>query len=232
MQASQDNLRFPITGTGSSSGFRKPFTLTGIPAINKFISRPSEMDFLERELFPLGSVRRRKKILVIHGLGGIGKTQLAIEFARNHREKFSSIFWINGKSHDSLIESFNQILQKISKARDSVFDDSQLLSVENIREEVLHWLELQGNDKWLLIFDNCDSDKDDPGGYELSNYLPASDCGSIIITTRRSHLAVLGTADLAVGKMNIQQSLNVLERNLGQGFSDDDESKLSRSCTY
>jgi ATP/maltotriose-dependent transcriptional regulator MalT len=136
-----------LSKTGSSSGFGIPFTLKGIPAINKFTSRPSEMDFLEQELFPLISPGKRKKILVIHGLGGIGKTQLAIEFARNHREDFSSIFWMNAKSNDSLIESFTKALREIAKTRDSTFDDSQQLSGENIKDEVLQWLELQGNDK-------------------------------------------------------------------------------------
>jgi hypothetical protein len=139
---------------------------------------------------------------------------------------------MNAKSNDSLIESFTKALREIAKTRDSTFDDSQQLSGENIKDEVLQWLELQGNDKWLLVFDNCDSDKDDPGGYELSEYLPASVCGSIIITTRRSHLARLGTADWPIGKMDTQQSLDVLEQNLGQSFSEDDGSKYSRTCTY
>jgi ATP/maltotriose-dependent transcriptional regulator MalT len=118
------------------------------------------MDILEYELLPTSD--RRRNILVTHGLGGIGKTQLAIEFARNRREDFSSIFWINGKSQDSLMESFTGILRVVSKTRKSAADDDQQrLSAETIKEEVLHWLELQGDEKWLLIFNNCDSVEDD-----------------------------------------------------------------------
>ena len=47
----------------------------------------------------------RQKTLVLHGLGGIGKTQLAVEFARQHYLKFSAVFWLDGRSEDSLKQS-------------------------------------------------------------------------------------------------------------------------------
>jgi len=46
---------------------------------------------LEQTLLPRRQYGRQK-VFVLYGLGGIGKTQLAVEFARRHYRKFSSVF--------------------------------------------------------------------------------------------------------------------------------------------
>ena len=46
-----------------------------------------------------------RKIHVLHGLGSIDKTQLAIAYARKHQEVYSAILWVNGKSKDMLLQS-------------------------------------------------------------------------------------------------------------------------------
>ena len=67
----------------SESSYNVPFDLTGVPAIAKFIGRDSEINRLKDLLPSIGT--KRRKVFVLYGLGGIGKTQLAIEFARKHR---------------------------------------------------------------------------------------------------------------------------------------------------
>lgn len=47
--------------------------------------------------------------VVLHGLGGIGKTQLAIEYIRRHKEKYTAIFWLNANDQDSLKLSFRDV---------------------------------------------------------------------------------------------------------------------------
>ena len=50
----------------------------------------------------------RCKICVLRGLGGIGKAQLAIEYARVHKAVYTSVFWIDGMTEDSLLQkTFN-----------------------------------------------------------------------------------------------------------------------------
>jgi MinD superfamily P-loop ATPase len=65
--------------------------------------------------------------VVLHGLGGIGKTQLAIEYARQHKEKYTAIFWLNANDEDSLRLSFRGIAQEILKHHPS---NSMLASVD------------------------------------------------------------------------------------------------------
>jgi predicted AAA+ superfamily ATPase len=49
--------------------------------------------------------------VVLYGLGGIGKTQLAIEYLRRHKEKYIMIFWLNTNDQDSLKLSFRDVAQ-------------------------------------------------------------------------------------------------------------------------
>ncbi|KAL6242969.1 hypothetical protein RBB50_010069 [Rhinocladiella similis] len=54
-----------------------------------------------------------RSAVVLHGLGGIGKTQLAIKYATQHKEKYTAIFWLNANNKDSLELSFRHIAQRI-----------------------------------------------------------------------------------------------------------------------
>lgn len=60
-----------------------------------------------------GKVSDRRKICVVHGLGGIGKTQLAIEYARLHKASYTSFFWLDGKTEESLIQSLLLITSRL-----------------------------------------------------------------------------------------------------------------------
>jgi hypothetical protein len=69
--------------------FNVAFDLTGVPKTSAFIRHKSDLDSMEKQLMP-GEVLDRRKICIIHGLGGIGKTQLAIEYARLHKDQYTS----------------------------------------------------------------------------------------------------------------------------------------------
>jgi AAA+ ATPase superfamily predicted ATPase len=90
----------------------------------KFIDRPAEMKELEEHLLP--SANKRQKIFVLRGLGGIGKTQLAVEFIRRHHKPFSSVFWLDGNSNDSLKRSLADCASRIQA--DQLSDNSRVFS--------------------------------------------------------------------------------------------------------
>jgi hypothetical protein len=72
------------------------------------------MEQLEDVLLPRKRIERRK-ILILHGLRGIGKTQLSIEFARRYWRKYSSIFWLDGRTENSLRRSIAAVAKQIPK---------------------------------------------------------------------------------------------------------------------
>ncbi|KND93937.1 Kinesin light chain [Tolypocladium ophioglossoides CBS 100239] len=136
---------------------------------------------------------------VLYGLGGIGKTQLALAFTRRHQALFSCIFWLDGRSESRLRQSIAGYASRIPEAQ--VSDRSKNLAQSDIDDldvaiaDVLDWLERPGNDNWLLVFDNVDQDYEQggvTGAYDIRQYILGNH-GSVLITTRQSRLAKLDT---------------------------------------
>ncbi|THZ88642.1 purine and uridine phosphorylase [Aureobasidium pullulans] len=80
---------------GPAEKHHVPFSLKGVPNIDHFVQRSNDMQELERFFFPQQSHDTRRKIFVVHGLGGIGKTQLSIDFVRQYQTKYSAVFWLD-----------------------------------------------------------------------------------------------------------------------------------------
>jgi hypothetical protein len=175
--------------------------LQSIPVSSNFVKRPSDTVELERSLLPRrlhSRQNQRQKIFVLHGLGGIGKTQLAVDFARRHQKTFSSIFWLDGRSEDRLKQSIASYASRIPNAdiqdRNRNHAPSGKDDLDGMFADVMGWLAREDNADWLLIFDNVDQDHEQGGGtgaYNIRRYLPG-DHGSILITTRLLRLAQLG----------------------------------------
>ncbi|KAH7008703.1 hypothetical protein EDB80DRAFT_751332 [Ilyonectria destructans] len=180
--------------------YKTPFSLDGVPASSNFVERPSDTADLERYLLPRRShSRQTRKVFVLHGLGGVGKTQLAIDFARRHQATFSSVFWLDGRSEDRLRGSIASCIKRIPKGQipSTGRDQSGAHGKDDLDAavaSVMEWLARPDNGDWLLIFDNVDQDHEQggvTGAYDLRCYLPG-DHGAILVTTRLSRLAQLG----------------------------------------
>ncbi|KAI7770703.1 hypothetical protein LZL87_004490 [Fusarium oxysporum] len=203
--------------------FKTSFSLDGVPASDKFVARPSDTAELERCLLPKRPHSRQtgRQIFVLFGLGGVGKTQLSIDFARRHQATFSSVFWLDGRSEDQLKRSIAGCIARIPK--DQVPQTSRRWTESHAHSEdelddavanVIKWLEQPNNREWLLIFDNVDKDwigqESGTSAYDPRRYLPG-DHGSVLITTRLSRLAQLGESrklgqvDTALGKVILER---------------------------
>lgn len=167
--------------------------------MSEFVERPAEMAKLERVLLP-EQQSSRQKILVLYGLGGIGKTQLAVEFARQHHRKFSAVFWLDGRSADSVIQSIASSASRIPAGQISELSRTYSADINGdvkaVVREVMSWLAQPDNTDWLLIFDNVDREYgrhiSDPDAYDVRHYLSGADHGSVLITTRLAKLEQLG----------------------------------------
>jgi hypothetical protein len=72
------------------------------------------MTKLEGEITP-SKIGERNRIYIIHGIGGIGKTELMLEFARLHKNEYTALFWLDGTSHDTITQSLVNAAARISK---------------------------------------------------------------------------------------------------------------------
>ena len=69
-----------------------------------FVGRDAEIQHMENVLLP-GSDSVQRTILVLGGMGGIGKTQLATTYCKRHGGSYSSVFWLNATSEVTLKSS-------------------------------------------------------------------------------------------------------------------------------
>ena len=208
-------IRRQVTDDDVGLSFRVQFCLTGLPVAGNFIDRDAEMEQIKCSLLSSTS-RHGRKIHVLHGLGGIGKTQLAIEYARKYQERYSAILWLNGNSKDTLLQSLAGFakyagIDGILKSTVKISGNGE--EIEEKANAVRRWLSLEGNCRWLVIFDNVDRDfhaeVKDSEAYDLESFFPAADHGSILITTRLPHLGEFGVAT-QVTRVDRDQALQIL----------------------
>lgn len=198
------------------------FHLKGVPMVGTFVPRDTEMEELERRLISNRAATRRRKVVVLYGFGGIGKTQLAVEFARSHQHRFSSVFWLDGSSETRLKQSFIEAMARLPQG-ELTGEGAETLKqarpdADVAVRECLQWLSLPSNPNWLLIFDNVDRDfhdKNDPQAYNVKNYFPYLDHGSVLITSRLASLSTHGSG-VKVGTVAATQALAILENSAGK----------------
>ncbi|KAA8620646.1 hypothetical protein SMACR_09575 [Sordaria macrospora] len=205
--------------------YRVKFSLQGMPTSNNFVPRPSDITDIEKSLLPHHQKSQGRNVFVLHGLGGIGKTQLAVNFARQYKDAFSAIFWLDGTSEDSLKQSFASCAKRIPK--DQIPENisspktGDEVDLNDIMEHVQEWLAEDDNVYWLLIFDNVDLDHTQgeiPGAYDIRKYL-RSDHGAVLITSRLSKLAQLGESKL-IKPTDLDLSKKIFEKWYGKELSE------------
>ena len=154
-----------------------------------------------------------RKVCLLQGIGGVGKSQLAIEFARKHQEYFSAIFWIAGSTKEKLRRSNAALAQRLpqhqipERARSLSKDPAK--DFDAIVEDVLNWFSRPSNNKWLLIFDNVDREysaqSEDPEAFGIKEYLPEADQGSILITSRLAGMWLLAGSEIELAPFDEPQ---------------------------
>jgi tetratricopeptide (TPR) repeat protein len=113
----------------------------------------------------------------LYGLGGIGKTQIAVEYVYRYRQEYSAVFWAFAESEQSLITSFIQIAKVLNLPVKGLADQALIVGA------VKRWLEQ--NEGWLLVLDNAD-----PPGV-VRHFVPAQRKGHILLTSRAHDFQVL-----------------------------------------
>lgn len=137
----------------------------------------------------------------LSGLGGIGKTQVAIEYAYRYRLGYRAVFWLAAETAESLMTSVQQIADLLHFPTRENADQSQL------GEALRRWLTT--HQEWLVIADNVEELD------LLYPLLPSLGAGALLLTTRRQALGKQAEL-LVLPPMSQQEGIRLLLRRSGQ----------------
>ena len=140
-------------------------------------------------------------VQALSGLGGIGKTQLAIEYAYSHRGDYDLVWWLRAEEPTTLAAEYAELATVLRLPQSRIVD--QRIQIEAVKQ----WLGQRGG--WLLVFDNAR----EVG--EVRQYLPQDSAGHVLITSRNPNWrGVAGT--LSVEVMNESEAVEFLRKRTGQ----------------
>ena len=134
--------------------------------------------------------------LALHGLGGVGKTQLALEYAYTHQNYYDGIYWISAANQISILSGFREIAKRTNCL-------GYEFNLESCEKDVISWLNRQ--DRWLLIFDNLDDATVVDG--LLPNVSPRQ---HILFTTRNPNSDEIPAEGIEIGVMNFKDAADLL----------------------
>jgi tetratricopeptide (TPR) repeat protein/DNA-binding XRE family transcriptional regulator len=165
-----------------------------------FTGRQSELLQISR-LFEQNERIAISQPISVSGLGGIGKTQLALEYAhQSYPDVYHSVFFVNAADKASLVAGYLSLAQLLQ------LPEQNEREVERIVQAVKVWLE--EHTRWLLILDNADD-------LELArSYLPTKSRGHILFTTRSQIVGTIA-ALIQVEALSAEEGLLFLLRRSG-----------------
>ncbi|KAJ7482436.1 hypothetical protein FB451DRAFT_1441693 [Mycena latifolia] len=132
----------------------------------------------------------QQHIFLLHGLGGAGKTQIALKFIQESSSRFSEMFLIDTSTPETIETGLKNIAA--TKTAGSRVQDA------------LEWLSSQ-SDEWLLLFDNADDPK-----INLHKSFPQCTHGNILITSRNPGLRVYAGSHAIVSDMEATDAVELL----------------------
>ncbi|QRW10048.1 kinesin light chain [Ceratobasidium sp. AG-Ba] len=138
-------------------------------------------------------------VFVLYGLGGAGKTQLALKAVQQTRDLWTEVVFVDATSTET--------------AESSLAGFAKEKGLNESHHSALQWLGNQ-RDRWLMVIDNADD-----SSVRLGDFLPKCNHGSVVVTTRIPALAILGQgtrSSYRVGSMTESEGKELLLRKAGR----------------
>ncbi|KAI3531969.1 phosphorylase superfamily protein [Colletotrichum abscissum] len=224
------NIIPPLTSSNldePQSSRREPHFIVPLGRNESFVGRDAILTRL-LERIPPSANRDACQRTAIVGLGGIGKTQVAVEAAYRVRDAHPdcSVFWVPAVNTIMFENAYREIGQALNII--GIEDDQA-----DIKSLVKAALERDDAGSWLLIVDNADDMEVLFTGPLLTSYFPSSRKGFILITPRNHKAAARwsGGKPMHLQEMNAMEAAELLHKNLDESqFSDSQSTTQLLEC--
>jgi tetratricopeptide (TPR) repeat protein/transcriptional regulator with XRE-family HTH domain len=173
-----------------------PESAAGIPPdpIPHFVGREAELEELHRKL-----VARRR--VAVHGLGGIGKTQLVVQYLHSRRTEYpDGVFWLRAEQETSLVGDLASLAWRLR------LPERETRQQERQVEAVLGWL--RAHERWLLVLDDVAATSMEAVRRWLSPGLP----GHLLVTSRTP----MGSARVGLEPLSADVAMGFLLDRAGE----------------
>ncbi|KAI5786969.1 hypothetical protein DFH27DRAFT_574567 [Peziza echinospora] len=223
-------LQPPQAASEKCSKFKITSLSLEYPRNSHFTGRNSILDNIHEHM---SKNKGTYKMIVLHGGGGMGKTQLALEYVYRHHKEYSSVFWVNATNEQTANLGYSTILKKIilhcvkstptqdysTIGRDlgipgQVSSEGKLkedVTPQEIVSAVMNWFSDAENELWLLVLDNVDD-----LSFDISKFIPRSPHGALLATSRRPDFAQRGIG-VNIREMQEDDAVSLLLASAGFG---------------
>jgi hypothetical protein len=122
--------------------------------------------------------------LSLYGLGGVGKTQIAIKYVYLYETDYDIICWLQAKDWSTLLMSFDKLSQDDQLATFGAPRFGKEDDAFTIASGMKNWFEKEQHYKWLLIFDNADKIGGLDDYHSMVDLIPKGRNGGVLTTSR------------------------------------------------
>ncbi|MCM1973573.1 FxSxx-COOH system tetratricopeptide repeat protein [Streptomyces sp. G1] len=197
-------LRMPTERIRAETGRRGPRFPNDPPEIWGRVPRRNTRftgrdDLMARLHTTLSEAPRSGSAVTLLGLSGIGKTQIAVEYAHRFAAEYDAVWWVPAEDRATARERLVELAPALGLPRGAGSHGDQIRAVlEALRRGTPH-------DRWLIVFDGCDNPDD------LTDLLPSGP-GDIIITSRNREWASRHTSIVEVPLYDRSESVAFVRR--------------------
>ncbi|GGW65877.1 FxSxx-COOH system tetratricopeptide repeat protein [Streptomyces caelestis] len=205
----------PTTATGTPAAL-----LVNVPLRNtSFVGRQALLRAVEEQLGSQDTAAVLPNAL--HGLGGVGKSQLALEYVYTHQHDYRVICWIPAERESLILAALAQLAAQLGVAptgQDSLGAPAANTAVPAVLEALSTG---KPYDSWLLVFDNAE-DVD-----AVRAYFPSNGPGKVIVTSRNRAWERVATS-LPVNVFEREESIELLQKR-SPDLSTEDAGRLAEA---
>jgi tetratricopeptide (TPR) repeat protein len=133
----------------------------------------------------------------LHGMGGVGKTQLAVEYAHRFAPDYDLVWWIDAEQTAVITESFSQLARRLGLPEGMSGPEAVAAVLDELRRR----------ERWLLVFDNAERPE------QLQPFRPSASAGHVIVTSRFAGWGAIGSR-VGVDVLSRAESVHLLQHRL------------------